>query len=264
MFNNLLVLPKSGITARRRRRLVPIYGKEFTKPFGYKFAPFYHNWTYSFSPESILKMIEKQGLGGVKDLFQGVLMDESMMKTFKLPFTPKKDPFAGILGEGQEITTEAVMANIVANLGAPGQDQEFVENILPRLDAGMKQMSILGSIQFLVILLILGANLGFNTKFLYYIVANILTTEATSYAYQKGLDVEVSGNSIFGYTNYTMCFLLWYKGGFWKSSWALNLATLMAGCDFITQFFVPAASKILHGWGILIGTVWYYYGYKLK
>ena len=261
MFNNLLVLPKSGITARRRRRLVPIYGKEFTKPFGYKFAPFYHNWTYSFSPESILKMIERRGLGAVKDAFQGVLLDEKYMKAYKLPFTPKKDPLSGILDLGEGMTVDAVFNQIANN--PHDYDKEFVENILPRLDAGMKQMSILGSIQFLAILLILGANLGFNTKFLYYIVANILTTEATSYAYQKGFDAEVSGNSIFGYTNYTMCFNLWWKKGF-SSSIPLTIATFLGVMEFVGQFFVPAASKILHGWGILIGMLWYYYGYKLK
>ena len=163
MFNNLLVLPKSGVSVRRRR-LVPIYGKEFSKPLGYVFAPIYHNWTYAFSPESILKMLEKLGQGGVKDSFQGVLMDEKVMKMFKLPFTPKKDPFTGLLGEN--MTAEAVRNQLVAQ-GAHDYDKEFVENILPRLDAGLKQMSAWGSIQFLLILLILGANLGFNKKFFY-------------------------------------------------------------------------------------------------
>ena len=260
MFNNLLVLPKSGVSVRRRR-LVQIYGKEFPKPLGYVFAPIYHNWTYAFSPESILKMIEIQGAGNVKDSFKGVLMEEPTMKMFKLPFTPKKDPFAGLLGEN--MTAEAVRNQIVAQ-GAHDYDKEFVENILPRLDAGLKQMSAWGSIQFLLILLILGANLGFNTKFFYYIISNILTTEATSYVWQNAIaDAEVSGNSIFGYTNYTMCFNLWWKKGF-SSSIPLTFATFMGLMEFVAQFFVPAASKILHGWGIVIGFLWYYYGYGLK
>ena len=261
MFNNLLVLPKSGVTARRRRRLVPIYGKEFSKPLGYKFAPLYHNWTYSFSPESILKMIEVLGQGMAKDSFEGVLLDERLMKYFKIPFTPKKDPFAGLMVEN--MTAEEVL-NTIARAPAPDYDKEFLENILPRLDAGLKQISVFGTIQFLLILLILGANLGFNTKFFYYIVSNILTTEATSYVWQNAIaDAEVSGNSIFGYTNYTMCFNLWSKKGL-SSSYALTLVTFLGVMDFVGQFFVPAASKILHAWGIVIGMLWYKYGYGLK
>ena len=260
MFNNLLVLPKSGVSVRRRR-LVPIYGKEFSKPLGYVFAPIYHNWTYAFTPESILKMLEKLGQGGVKDSFRGVLMEEKAMKAYKIPFTPAKDPFANLMGEN---TTVEEVINQMAN-NAHDYDKEFVENILPRLDGGLKQMSIFGSIQFLLILLILGANLGFNTKFFYYIVSNILTTEATSYVWQKSIeDSEISGNSIFGYTNYTMCFNLWWKKGFSKSSWALTFATFLGFTEFIAQFFVPAASKILHAWGIVIGMLWYTYGYGLK
>ena len=261
MFNNLLVLPKSGVSVRRRRRLVPIYGKEFSKPLGYVFAPIYHNWTYAFSPEAILKQIEKLGMGATKDSFQGVLMDPAVMKMFKLPFTPEKDR-GGILGMTEKLTVDEVRQQLMAN--PVDYEKEFVENILPRLDAGMKQMSAFGTFQFLLILLILGANLGFNTKFFYYIVANILTTEATSYAVQNGIaDAEVSGNSIFGYTNYTMCFNLWWKKGF-SSNIPLTIVTLMGLMDFVGQFFVPAASKILHAWGIVIGQLWYTYGYGLK
>ena len=261
MFNNLLVLPKSGVTVRRRR-LVQIYGKEFSKPLGYVFAPIYHNWTYAFSPESILKMMEIQGAGNVKDSFKGILMDEAAMKMFKLPFTPTKDPFAGLMGEN--MTAERVLAQLHGQLGATDYEKVFVENILPRLDGGLKQMSAFGTFTFLLILLILGANLGFNTKFFYYIVSNILTTEATSYVWQDLFGGEVSGNSIFGYTNYTMCFNLWWKKGFSKSSWALNFATLLGLFEFVAQFTVPAASKILHAWGIVIGMLWYKYGYGLK
>ena len=190
-------------------------------------------------------------------------MDEKVMKMFKLPFTPKKDPLAGLLQLGEGMTVEAVR-NQLAN-DPHDYDKEFVENILPRLDAGLKQMSAFGSFQFLLILLILGANLGFNTKFFYYIVSNILTTEATSYVWQNAIaDAEVSGNSIFGYTNYTMCFNLWWKKGFSKSSWPLTIATFLGVMDFVAQFFVPAASKILHAWGIVLGQLWYTYGYGLK
>ena len=261
MFNNLLYLPKSGVTVRRRRRrLVPIYGKEFSKPLGFVFAPIYHNWTYAFTPESILKMMEIQGAGNVKDSFKGILMDEAAMKMFKLPFTPTKDPFAGLMGEN--MTAERVLAQLHGQLGATDYEKVFVENILPRLDGGLKQMSAFGTFTFLLILLILGANLGFNTKFFYYIVSNILTTEATSYVWQNAIaDAEVSGNSIFGYTNYTMCFNLWWKKGFSKSSIPLTIATFLGVADFLAQFFVPAASKILHAWGIVIGMLWYKYGY---
>ena len=238
MWNNLIVFPKSGV--RARRRLAPIYGKEFSKPFGYEFKPIYHNWTYSMSPEGILKMIAILDQGGAKDYLQGGLMDEKAMKLFKFPFTPQQGSRVGV-----------------------DYDKEFVENILPRLDAGLKEMSILGSIQFLAILLVLGANLGFNTKFFYYIVSNILTTEATSYVWQNSLDSEVSGNSIFGYTNYTMCSFLWWKKGFAKSSWLLTIATLTGLIDFGLQFSIPAASKILHAWGILVGIMWAKYGYGL-
>ena len=226
MWNNLIVLPKSGV--RARRRLAPIYGKEFSKPFGYEFKPIYHNWTYSMSPEAILKMIAISDQGGTKDYLQGILTDE---KAMKLPLTHYGVDY----------------------------DKEFVENILPRLDAGLKEMSIFGSIQFLAILLVLGANLGFNTKFFYYIVSNILTTEATSYV----LPLDFSGNSIFGYTNFTMCSFLWWKKGFAKSSWLLTIATLTGLIDFGLQFSIPAASKILHAWGILVGIMWAKYGYGL-
>ena len=259
MFNNLLVLPKSGVSVRRRR-LVQIYGKEFSKPLGYVFAPIYHNWTYSFSPESILQKIQLHGAGNVKDSFKGVLMEEYAMKMFKLPFTPTKDPF-GL----ENMTPEMVLAHgLHGTLGVPNYEKEFLENIMPRLDAGLKQMSIYGSIMFLLILLILGANLGFNTKFFYYIVSNILTTEATSYIVENIRGVGVCGNSIFGYTNYTMCFNLWWKKGFSKSSWPLTFATFVGFTEFVAQFFVPAASKILHAWGIVIGQLWYTYGYGLK
>ena len=258
MLNNLLVLPRSGVTVRRRRRLAPILGREYPKPLGYVFAPIYHNWTYAFTPEAIQKFIDKFGLGETNDMFEGLLMEEKLMDYFGLKFAQKVDPFAvdphALLEIGRTVDQQMTV-NVHGN---------FKRNVLPRLDAGMKQASLLGSIQFLIILLILGANVGFNSKFVSYIIANILTTEATSYVIHEYSESEVSGNSIFGYTNYTMCFLLFSRQGFRKSSWALTLVTFMAVMDFISQFTVPAASKPLHGLGILVGWLWYYYGYGFK
>ena len=261
MFNNyLLILPKSGITARRRaprRRLVPFYGTEFSKPIGLTFAPIRHNWCYAFSPEVILKLLNESGQGAVRDTFNAVLMDENMMKAFKLPFTKKADPFANMFGD-YETTLKAIETQV--QVGA--QDKDFVENFMPRLDAGLKMQSYFGSFQFLLLLLILGLNLGFNTKFFFYIISNILTTEAVSYGCSK-VEFEVTGNSIFGYTNHMMNFMLFMKKGR-ASNWGLYIAVALAFLDFVTQFFVPAASKTLHFFGIGVGWLWAKYGYGLR
>ena len=156
-------------------------------------------------------------------------------------------------------------AALVCVFQAGAQEKDFVENLLPRLDAGLKyKASLIGTIQFLVMLFILGANLGFNSKFLYYVIANIATTEVGSYLVQEGRDFEVSGNSIFGYTNYAMCVLIWWRQGWARSSWPLTICAALAVADSAAQFLVPAASKILHLLGAAVGVLWYYFGYGFK
>ena len=264
-FNAALVFPKSK-SDETRRRLLPIYGQE-VKTLGYEFKPIYHNWTYSFSAEGVQKMLDAQGLGKTKDAFQGVLMDERMMKYFKEDFKQKAqiDPFASVFEkDGSAKSGDDLVAALLGEAQSGDLEKDFVENVLPRLDAGLKYTSALGTTSFILHLLHVGSYLGFNSKFMVYILANIATTEATSYAINEYTEQEMCGNSIFGYTNYAITFMLWWQRGFKKSSWVLNIATLLAFSDFIAQFFIPAASKILHLEGLLIGVLWWMYGYKKK
>ena len=280
MFNNLLILPKSGVTARRRalsrRRLVPIYGTEFSKKIGGVIAPIRHNWGYAFSPEVILKLINEDGMGAAKRAFQGMIMDEQMMKAYYkkykgkgyLPFKPKRDPFAALPAffEGDFEQVKQAMGDLAAeeSVAIKTSQKDFVENFMPRLDAGLRQQTNFGSIQFLLVLLILGFNLGISPKFFLYIISNIATTEAISYGMDKAFEnFELTGNSIFGYTNYMMSLMLFLKKG-WASNWSLYLAVICAALDFVGQFFIPAAAKSLHFFGLGVGWLWGSYGYGLR
>ena len=271
MFNNLLILPKSGVTARRRalsrRRLVPIYGTEFSKKIGGVIAPIRHNWGYAFSSEVILKLINEDGMGAAKRAFKGMIMDEQMMKAYYkkykgkgyYPFKPKRDPFEAIPAFFEGDYEKAKQA-----IGDLSAEKDFVENFMPRLDAGLRQQTNFGSIQFLLVLLILGFNLGISPKFFLYIISNIATTEAISYGMDKAFEnFELTGNSIFGYTNYMMSLMLFLKKG-WASNWSLYLAVTCAALDFVGQFFIPAAAKSLHFFGLGVGWLWGSYGYGLR
>ena len=280
MFNNLLILPKSGVTARRRalsrRRLVPIYGTEFSKKIGGVIAPIRHNWGYAFSPETILKLLNEHGMRVVQDTFAGMVMDERLMKAYVkkskgkgyLPFKPERDPFSFIPGifEGDFEKIKQSMNDLAASgeEAVKTQQKDFVENFMPRLDAGLRQQTNFGTIQFLLVLLILGFNLGISPKFFLYIISNIATTEAISYGMDKAFEnFELTGNSIFGYTNYMMSLMLFLKKG-WASNWSLYLAVTCAALDFVGQFFIPAAAKSLHFFGLGVGWLWGSYGYGLR
>ena len=219
--NFALEVPKAPLF---RRRLVEatIYGKKFTKPFGPKFAPIRHNWVYSIEPHQMRNMINQKGLVTVLNTFDGIVR-LSTSKTY----APSNDP--------QVIQTR------------------FVDDWLPALDKGLETFSIRGTGLFLSEFLVLGYHLGFDTTFLTYVLIQIANTEAFSYIHDRGFNTEISGNSIFGYSNHAMIWLLVYKFGWKKSSWLLLIAASYGLFDFGVQFIVPSVSKVAHFWGLFVG-----------
>ena len=234
MFNNLLVLPKSKVAFRsKRRRLGTLLGRDFgDKWIGGSFPPIRHNWAYGFQASAIQKVIDEVGLGMTKDAFAGMM--------------------------GPEVTVPDASKTY---------EQRFLDEDIPRIDSGLKAVSLLGTIQFLIEYLFVGSQLGFDSTFFTYTLLQIANTEAVSYAVKAYKDYEVCGNSIFGYTNHLMVYFLWLrarasKGG--NKSWLLSIFTFVFFADFIQQFFIPMASKGLHTYGLITGMImWgYLYGFK--
>ena len=188
-------------------------------------------------------------------------MSEDAMTKWKLPFTPKPDPFAQLMGpDGLHVLPTDQMMTAIRGMGAMDHDKNFLENTLPRLDGGLKLASYSSLIIFFPLLLYVGSYLGFNTKFLLYILSNIAVTEAVSYVVHEHTESELSGSSIFGYTNMTMLFLLWWVKGY-QSSYPLTFVMWYCVFEFFAQFTVPAASKLAHSAGIGVGMLWWKYGY---
>ena len=220
MLNTLLVLPK----ATRRRRLADddtIYGKLFpNKYLGTKFAPIRHNWTYSVDVLTINRMIATMGLGQTINAFSGVMRFD------------KKYP-----------------TDVPATMDV--MQQRYADDILPALDEGLTEMSSRGTMYFLAELLVVGLQLGFDKRFLYYVIAQIAATEGMSLLIDKYTPTELGGNSMFGYANHAMLFAFVYQlGG--KSGWVLLVAALLALVDFIQQFRMQVASKRLHFLGMFL------------
>ena len=233
MFNGAILLPKSDVTVRRRLAPAHIFGMPFDY-LGTKFAPIRHNWCYGASPQAINLMLNKLGI-----LDTIARLAATAANGVEGPITPYPTQYSGY------------------RMGARAQQKWFVETLLPNVDKGFKKESLLGSIQFLVMFAGLVFHLGIDMKLLTYILANVANTEIVSYAISKYSDPksELSGNSIFGYTNMTMLVLLaWNRS--WRSSWLLRILAGFSLFEFSMQFRPaadPLASLPLHGLGIWAG-----------
>ena len=136
--------------------------------------------------------------------------------------------------------------------------QRFVNDWIPALDAGLKQLSFRGNTIFLVELLMLGLHLGVPPGFLFYVLFQIASTEGMSVLIENA-GGELNGNSMFLYANYAVAWILAYKGGFKIS----NLVPLLIGLhglgEFFQQFRIQAASKGLHFLGLFLGWLGYFF-----
>jgi len=205
---------------------VLVLGRRFTKDFGIRFAPIRHNWTYSVSPEALNQMI--------------VMTGGNFLKTI--------EHFAGIVSLNK---TYAQSTDIEV------LKQRYLDDWLPALDKGLTTLSIRGTALFLVQLFALGYHFGFSPGFLYYVLFQIANTEGISYLIDTYSPTELSGNSMFLYSNHAVSWLLLYKLGFGKSSWLVLLAALYGMYDFFMQFRMPAASKQVHFLGLFLGYLGY-------
>ena len=221
-----------GSSVRGETR-VTIYGKTFTQPFfGRVFAPLRHNWMYSVKPTLLSQMIV------MGDIFSppigGMTQAINHFNGITLPLKTKH----------ADTTDVAVL------------QQRFVDDWIPALDAGMKRMSVRGNTVFLLELLMLGLHLGVSPGFLFYVLFQIASTEGFSFLIDHA-GGEMNGNSMFGYSNYAVAWMLVYKGGFKIS----NLVPLLIGLhglgEFFQQFRVQAASKGIHFLGLFLGWLGY-------
>ena len=225
-------LPLLGADPEAETR-VTIYGKTFTQPFfGRVFAPLRHNWMYSVKPDVLQQMVVMGDLMGPP--IGGMT---TAMNHFNGITLPNSKTYA-------ETTDVAVL------------QQRFLDDWIPALDAGLKQLSVRGNTIFLVELLMLGLHLGVPPGFLFYLLFQIASTEGMS-ALIENAGGELNGNSMFLYSNYAVAWILAYKGGFKIS----NLVPLLLGLhglgEFFQQFRVQAASKGIHFLGLFLGWLGY-------
>ena len=222
-----LALAHFGISLPSEEDDTKIYGKTFPKDkvFGIRFRPIRHNWTYSTDVSTINKLLNTVGLGATINTFGGAVAFDKQYPTDVQP------------------TTEVMQ-------------QRFVDDWLPALDSGMTKMSVRGSAMFLMELFVVGLQLGFDKRFLVYVVSQIAATEGMSLFIDKNTPAEMAGNSMFGYANHAMLFAFVYKFG-GKSGWPLLVFALLALVDFIQQFRMQVANKPIHFLGMFLGLMSY-------